>query len=127
MMEERGLSVAHTTIMRWIHEHAPKIDKRTRPSLRQTGDSWRVDETYVKVKGKWMYLYRAVDKSGATIDFNLSAHRDQLAAARFLKKALAAQHTMIPRVINVDKALSYPAAVESAKAAGYLPEQTEEI
>ena len=101
------------------------IDKRTRPQLRQTSDSWRVDETYVKVKGKWMYLYRAVDKAGATIDFYLSAHRDQLAAARFLKKALAAQHTIIPRVINVDKAPSYPAAVESAKAAGYLPEQTE--
>ena len=56
MMAERGLSLSHTTIMRWIHEYAPKIDKRTRPKFRQTGDSWSVDETYVKVKGKWMYL-----------------------------------------------------------------------
>ena len=62
MMEERGLCVAHTTIMRWIHEYAPLLDKRTRPRLRKTGDSWRVDETYVKVKGKWVYPYRAVDK-----------------------------------------------------------------
>ena len=83
-----------------------------------------VDETYVKVKGKWMYLYRAVDKAGASIDFYLSAHRDQLAAARFFKKALPAKHTTLPRVINVDKAASYPPAVESAKAAGYLPDET---
>jgi IS6 family transposase len=125
MMEERGLSVAHTTIMRWIHEYAPKLDKLTRPKLRQSSDSWRVDETYVKVKGRWMYLYRAVDKQGDTIDFHLSAHRDQLAAARFLKKALLAHHSSLPRVINVDKAPSYPCAVASAKKVGYLPEETE--
>jgi len=124
MMEERGLCVAHTTIMRWIHEYAPLLDKRTRPRLRKTGDSWRVDETYVKVKGKWMYLYRAVDKQGDTIDFHLSVHRDQLAAARFFKKALTAQHTVVPRVINVDKAPSYPVAINSAKSVGYLPDET---
>ena len=72
-----------------------------------------------------MYLYRAVDKQGDTIDFHLSAHRDQLAAARFLKKALLAPHSSLPRVINVDKAPSYPCAVASAKKAGYLPEETE--
>ena len=102
-MEERGLSLAHTTIMRWIHEYAPIFEKRARPKLRKTGDSWKLDETYVKVKGRWMYLYRAVDQAGDTIDFYLSAHRDQLAAARFLKKALLAEHNIIPRVINVDK------------------------
>jgi len=125
IMEERGLSVAHTTIMRWIHEYATMIDKRTRPHLSQAGDSWRLDETYVKVKGRWMYLYRAVDKNGDTIDFYLAAHRDQLAAARFLKKSLGSSHTIIPRVINVDKAPSYPPAVNSAKQAGYLPDETE--
>ena len=93
--------------------------------LRPTGDSWKVDETYVKVKGRWMYLYRAVDKEGTTIDFYLSVHRDQLAAARFLKKALGADHNTIPRVINVDKNASYPPAVDSAKTSGYLPEETE--
>ena len=125
MMAERGLSMAHTTPMRWVHQYAPELDKRTRPHLKQTGDSWKVDETYIKIKGKWMYLYRAVDKEGATIDFYLSAHRDQLAAARFFKKALGADHNTIPRVINVDKNASYPPAVESAKSAGFLPEETE--
>ena len=125
MMAERGLSIAHTTIMRWVHQYASEIDKRTRPYLNQTGDSWKVDETYVKIKGRWMYLYRAVDKQGATIDFYLSAHRDQLAAARFLKKALGADHNTVPRVINVDKNASYPPAVDSAKEAGYLPEETD--
>ena len=125
MMRERGLSMAHTTIMRWVHQYSPELDKRTRPHLRPTGDSWKADETYLKIKGKWMYLYRAVDKEGATIDFYLSAHRDQLAAARFLKKALGADHNTIPRVINVDKNPSYPSAVESAKDAGYLPDETD--
>jgi transposase, IS6 family len=125
MMAERGLSMAHTTPMRWVHQYAPELDKRTRPHLKETGDSWKVDETYIKVKGEWMYLYRAVDKEGATIDFYLSAHRDQLAAARFLKKALGADHNTIPRVINVDKNASYPPAIESAKKTGYLPEETQ--
>ncbi|MED1287823.1 IS6 family transposase, partial [Bacillus mycoides] len=61
MMEERGLSIAHTTIMRWVHQYSPELDKRVRRYLKKTNDSWRVDETYVKVKGKWTYLYRAVD------------------------------------------------------------------
>ncbi|MED1287831.1 IS6 family transposase, partial [Bacillus mycoides] len=61
MMEERGLSIAHTTIMRWVHQYSPELDKRVRRYLKKTKDSWRGDETYVKVKGKWMYLYRAVD------------------------------------------------------------------
>ena len=113
IMEERRISVAHTTIMRWVHQYAPELDKRSRPHLKPTGDSWKLDETYVKVKGKWCNLYRAVDKEGATIDFYLSVHRDQLAAMRFLKKALGADHNTIPRVINVDKNVSYPPAVES--------------
>ena len=125
MMEERGLSMAHTTIMRWVHQYSPELDQRTRPHLRKTGDSWKVDETYVKIKGRWMYLYRAVDKAGASIDFYLSAHRDQLAAARFLKKALGTEHNSVPRVINVDKNPAYPPAAASAKEAGYLPDETE--
>ncbi|MBJ7987403.1 IS6 family transposase, partial [Bacillus cereus] len=60
MMEERGLSLTHTTIMRWVHQYGPELDKRVRRHLKSTNDSWRVDETYVKVKGQWMYLYRAV-------------------------------------------------------------------
>ncbi|WP_230577070.1 IS6 family transposase, partial [Bacillus rhizoplanae] len=66
MMEERGLSISHTTIMRWVHQYGPELDKRIRRHLKQTNDSWRVDETYIKVKGQWMYLYRAVDSKGNT-------------------------------------------------------------
>ena len=104
---------------------SPEIDKRTRPHLKAIGDSCKLDETFVKIKGKWNYLYRAVDKESATIDFYLSAHSDQHGAARFLKKALKAKHSEVPRVINVDKNPSYPPAVESPKKAGYLPDETE--
>ncbi|EOO24392.1 transposase, partial [Bacillus cereus VD133] len=71
MLEERGLSLAHTTIMRWVHRYGSDLDKLVRRYLKKTNDSWRVDETYIKVKGKWMYLYRAVDSEGNTIDFYL--------------------------------------------------------
>ena len=110
----------------WSHNAALVRKLSTSGIVRNSSSFPRywVDETYVKVKGKWMYLYRAVDKAGASIDFYLSAHRDHLAAARFFKKALTAKHTTLPRVINVDKAASYPPAVESAKAAGYLPDET---
>lgn len=75
MLAERGLSVAHTTIFRWGQAYAPEIDKRIHPHLKPTTDSWRVDETYVKVKGQWMYLYRAIDSTGQTLDFLLNETR----------------------------------------------------
>src|SRR5690348_6948743 len=75
MMGERGLRVDHTTIYRWVQHYAPELDRRCRPYLKTTTDSWRVDETYIKVKGTWMYLYRAVDSAGATREFLLSATR----------------------------------------------------
>ena len=74
MVNERGLDVDHTTVFRWVQRYAPELEKRCRPHLRPTNDSWRVDETYIKVKGKWKYLYRAVDSAGNTIDFLLSAN-----------------------------------------------------
>ncbi len=80
MMSERGLSIHHTTIFRWVQKYAPEIDKQSRPHLKKTNDSWRVDETYVKVRGKWMYLYRAVDSTGQTIDFLLNQTRSTRAA-----------------------------------------------
>ena len=83
LMRERGLSVDHTTIYRWVQRYAPELEKRCRPHLRRTTDSWRVDETYVKVKGEWMYLSRAVDSQGNTLEFLLSATRDAQAAKRF--------------------------------------------
>ena len=88
----------------------PELEKRCRPHLKTTNDSWRVDETYVKVKGIWMYLYRAVDSQGNTLEFLLSATRDAPAAKRFFAKTLAASHTVTPRVITVDKNAAYPKA-----------------
>lgn len=94
----------------------PELEKRCRPQLKSTTDSWRVDETYIKVKGKWRYLYRVVDFAGNTIDFILSANRDKWAAKCFLGKALKTVHTPSPRVINVDKNAAYPPAIEELKA-----------
>ena len=108
MLAERGLAVDHTAIYRWVQCYAPKLERRCRPHLKATTDSWRVDETYVKVKGTWMYLYRAVDSAGNTLEFLLSATRDAQAARRFFSKALAAPHACPPRVITVDKNATYP-------------------
>ncbi|QTL52693.1 IS6 family transposase [Priestia aryabhattai] len=121
MMEERGLSIAHTTIMRWVHQYGPELDERVRRHLKTTNDSWRVDETYVKVKGKWMYLYRAVDSKGNTIDFYLSKTRDTKAAKRFFKKALRSFHVSKPHVITVDKNPAYPIAIEELKNQKKMP------
>ncbi|MCT9858125.1 IS6 family transposase [Priestia megaterium] len=122
MMEERGLSIAHTTIMRWVHQYGPELDERVRHHLKITNDSWRVDETYIKVKGQWMYLYRAVDSEGNTIDFYLSKSRDKQAAKRFFKKALAASHICKTRVITVDKNPAYPVAIQELKEEKHMPE-----
>jgi transposase, IS6 family len=121
MMEERNLTVDHTTIYRWVQRYAPELDKRSRPHLRPTNDSCRVDETYVKIKGKWYYLYRALDSTGQTIDFMLSARRDTKAAKRFFRKMLKAPKHQSPRVINVDRNKAYPPAVEELKEEGVLP------
>jgi len=83
LLAERGLLVDHVTVWRWVQSYAPELERCLRQKLRPTNDSWRVDETYIRVKGKWVYLYRAVDSSGATIDFLLSAKRDAAAAERF--------------------------------------------
>jgi transposase-like protein len=115
MMAERGIKVDHSTIMRWVHQYSPEIEKKIRRHLRPTNDSWRVDETYIKVKGEWKYLYRAVDSDGDTIDFMLSTKRDRKAAKRFFKKALVSNHNQIPRVITVDKNASYPIAIDELK------------
>jgi IS6 family transposase len=94
MMSDRGLKISHTTIMRWVHEFGPEIAKRIRGYLKPSNDSWRTDETYIKVKGQWKYLYRAVDSMGKTIDFMLSENRDIPAAKRF------SQRLCPPHIIN---------------------------
>ncbi len=92
MMLERGLKVDHSTIGRWVLTYSPEIERRTRRYLKPTNDSWKVDETYIKVNGDWKYLYRAVDSEGNTLDFMLSAKRNKKAAKRFFKKVLKARH-----------------------------------
>src|SRR5438067_2668295 len=141
MMRERGLHVDHTTIYRWVQRYAPELEKRCRPHLKACNDSWRVDETYIKVKKVWMYLYRAIDSEGNTLEFLLSPTRDAEAAKRFLVKALhstagSAQEarpvqeqveeltaltdpsttTSVPRVIMVDQNAASPVEEPTALA-----------
>ena len=120
MMRERGLCVDHTTIYRWVQRYAPEIDKRCRPFLRRTTDSYRIDETYVRVGGAWHYLYRGVDSNGDTLDFLLRATRDRNAAIAFFRKTVGASHTTPPRVVNVDKNPAYPIAFEAIKHEGFF-------
>jgi putative transposase len=114
MMEERGVEVDHSTLNRWVVKYAPLLEKQFRAGKRAVGSSWRLDETYVKVKGCWKYLYRAVDKTGATVDFLLTAKRDHKAALRFLRKAIG-QHGE-PEKITIDKSGANTAAIESYNA-----------
>ncbi len=125
MMRERGLSVDHTTIYRWVQHYAPELEKRCRPHMKATTDSWKVDETYIKVKKEWVYLYRAVDSQGNTLDFWFSSTRDAKAAKHFFLTTLAASHSSEPRVINVDKNAAYPKAFAELKAEGNIPENCE--
>ncbi|TEA69263.1 ANT(3'')-Ia family aminoglycoside nucleotidyltransferase AadA1 [Allopusillimonas soli] len=126
MLAERGISVDHTTIYRWVQCYAPEMEKRLRWFWRRGFDpSWRLDETYVKVRGKWTYLYRAVDKRGDTIDFYLSPTRSAKAAKRFLGKALRGlKHWEKPATLNTDKAPSYGAAITELKREGKLDRET---
>jgi transposase-like protein len=122
MMAERGINVAHTTILRSVQHYVPEFEKRWHHYIRLGGPSWRVDETYVKVRGRWTYLYRAVDKRGQIVDFLLSERRDIIAAKRFFTQAIK-QHGP-PEKISVD---GYPAthtAISELKAENLLPQDT---
>jgi transposase-like protein len=125
MVLERGLHIDHTTIYRWVQHYAPELEKRCRLHLNTTNDSWRVDETYIKVKKVWMYLYRAVDSQGNTLEFLLSSTRNAQAAKRFFSKALAAPHISNPRVITVDKNAAYPKAFKELIAEEIMPTSSE--
>ncbi len=126
MMGERSVPVDHSTIYRWVQRYAPEIEKRLRWQWRRPkSTSWRVDETYVKVRGKWAYLYRALDKEGNTIDFYLSPTRNAKAAKRFLGKALnGLKDWEKPEIINTDKAPTYGIAISELKTEGKCPENT---
>ena len=126
MMTERGVAVDHSTIYRWVQHFAPEMERRLRWQWRwPRSRSWRIDETYVKVRGQWAYLYRALDKLGNTIDFYLSATRNTKAAKRFLGKALnGLKDWEQPEVLNTDKAPTYAAAIAEFKAEGKCPDET---
>ena len=119
LMAERGLSLDYSTAARWVLRYAPELSKRIRRHLRRPGGSWRVDETYVRVAGRWTYLYRALDSEGNTIDFMLSPKRDNVAAKHFLQLALW-RSAVRPRVINVDGHPAYAHAVSVLKKSGEL-------
>jgi IS6 family transposase len=121
LVAERGVEVDASCIWRWVQAYAPELNKRSRPHLKPTNKSYRIDETYINVKGEDKYLYRALDSSGQTIDFLLTAKRDTAAAKRFLRRAMDASGNPMPRVMNVDKNRAYPAAVEALKADGAIP------
>jgi len=125
MMEERGVSVAPSTIFRWVQRYAPEIEKRVRQYQGKRSGSWRVDETYVRVGGRWKYLFRAVDKHGQLIDFMLSDRRNTRAAYRFLRKALKVMRDYPPSSIMTDKLASYPNAIRRLQREGHLANDVE--
>ena len=119
MMDERGVSVDHSTINRWSIRFLPLIEKMARKHKRPVGGSWRMDETYIKVKGVWKYLYRAVDKQGRTVDFLLTAKRDMAAAKRFFDKAMGANGD--PGKVAMDKSGANKAAIDAINAGRDVP------
>jgi putative transposase len=110
LMEERGVSVDHATIHRWVLKYSPQLETAFHHRKRPVGTSWRMDETYIRVKGEWRYLYRAVDKSGQTIDFLLTEERDEQAAKRFLTQAI--RRHGVPEKITIDGSAANEAAIK---------------
>ena len=101
LMDERGVQIDHSSVQRWVSTYAPQLDQSFRSRKKPVGSSWRMDETYIKVNGKWVYLYRAVDKAGATVDFMLSEKRDRKAVIRFFEKSISSSG--LPEKITIDK------------------------
>ena len=123
MMAERGLPIAHTTILRWVQRYAPEFDKRWSRFSTPTSTSCRVDETYVRIRGKWAYLYRAVDASGKTVDFRLSPRRNVASVKAFFRKAMRSQRRP-PGTITLDGYAASHRAVRELQQQGWLPKLT---
>ena len=120
LIAERGLSVDHTTIWRWTQAYAPEVQRRLHGQLKPKGSTWHMDETFVRIAGRWMYLFRAVETCGQTVDFYLSEIRDREAAKCFLKRALANPDDRSPHVFARDKLRSYSAAIRELQSEGQL-------
>jgi putative transposase len=114
MMAERGIAVDHSTVHRWAIKLLPALEKAFRRCKRAVGKSWRMDETYVKVRGEWKYLYRAVDKEGNTVDFLLRARRNKGAAQRYFEKSI--QQNGVPETVTIDKSGANLAALHAVNA-----------
>ena len=125
MMEERGVFVDHSSINRWAVRFLPLLEKAFRKHKRPVGVSWRMDETYIKVKGVWKYLYRAVDKEGKTVDFLLTAKRDKAAAKRFFDKSM--RHNGDPEKVTMDKSGANKAAIDGFNQDRELPIEVRQI
>jgi len=119
MMAERGIAVDHSTVHRWAIKLLPVLEKAFRRCKRAVGKSWRVDETYVKVRGTWKYLYRAVDKAGNTVDFLLRAKRDKEAARRYFERAI--DQNGAPETVTIDKSGANLAGLHAVNAERETP------
>src|ERR1043166_3002919 len=118
LMAERGVAVDHTTIWRWAQAYGPELYRRLQGEVKRKSSTWHMDETFIRIAGQWMYLFRAVDAHGQTVDFYLSETRDREAAKVFLQKALANRDNRPPHVFARDGLRSYPAAIRELQAEG---------
>lgn len=125
MMAERGFEVDHSSVHRWGIKLVPLFEKAFRRYKRPVGKSWRMDETYVKVRGQWKYLYRAVDKAGSTVDFLLRAHRDKAAARRYFEKAI--DRNGAPETVTMDKSGANLAALQAINAERQTPIKVRQV
>ncbi len=118
MMKERGFEIDHATLNRWVLEYAPQLEAKSRKYKNSVYGSWRMDETYIKIKGAWRYLYRAVDKYGKTVEFMMTKRRDKNAAKRFFRKAL--KRNRMPHRVNIDKSGANKAALDHFNRPGFI-------
>jgi transposase-like protein len=125
MMVERGFEVDHSSVHRWVIKLVPLFEKAFRKHKRPVGKRWRMDETYVKVRGQWKYLYRAVDKAGNTVDFLLRAHRDKAAARRYFEKAIGQNGA--PETVTMDKSGANLAALQALNAERETPIKVRQV
>ena len=119
-MAGRGAEVDHTSIWRWIQAYGPEVYQRLQGEVKRKSSTWHMDETFIRIAGKWMYLFRAVDSQGQTVDFYLSETRDREAAKLFLEKALANPDNRAPQVFARDGLRSYAAALRELQSEGRI-------